>query len=113
MATPVRIPLRGIRLVLVLCAMVCATLSGVALRAAEPCCTVVTIDRAKGVVTLRDTKTGKLEKVVVQNPARLAKLSAGQAADRSIGKRIRYCSIATYEPCLDQERTHNCQPCPD
>jgi hypothetical protein len=25
----------------------------------------------------------------------------------------RYCSVRTAEPCLDQVRTGNCQPCPD
>lgn len=24
----------------------------------------------------------------------------------------RYCSVLSHEPCLDQERTGNCQPCP-
>jgi hypothetical protein len=81
--------------------------------AADPCCSIVSIDQATGVVTLRDNKTGKLEKVAVANGALLAKMSVGQPADRSIGKRVRYCSIRTYEPCLDQERTHDCQPCPE
>ena len=51
--------------------------------AASPCCTIVSIDKATGIVTLRDNKTGKLEKVTVKDPA---KLTAGQAADRSIGQ---------------------------
>jgi hypothetical protein len=25
----------------------------------------------------------------------------------------RYCSVETFEPCLVQQRTGNCQPCPD
>jgi hypothetical protein len=33
--------------------------------AAQPCCTIVGIDKAAGIVTLRDSKTGKLEKVTV------------------------------------------------
>jgi hypothetical protein len=24
----------------------------------------------------------------------------------------RYCSVRSYEPCLEQVRTGNCQPCP-
>jgi hypothetical protein len=51
--------------------------------AASPCCTIVSIDKATGIVTLRDNKTGQLEKVTVKDPA---KLTAGQAADRSIGQ---------------------------
>jgi hypothetical protein len=54
--------------------------------AATPCCTIVSIDKATGILTLRDNKTGKLEKVTVKDPAQLAKLTAGQAADRSIGQ---------------------------
>jgi hypothetical protein len=30
-----------------------------------PCCTIAGFDKAAGVVTLRDSKTGKLEKVTV------------------------------------------------
>jgi hypothetical protein len=91
----------------------CAVLGSAQLPAADPCCSIVSIDKTTGIVTLRDHKTGKLEKVTVKDAARLAQLTVGQPADRSIGKRLRYCSINTYEPCLDQERTHNCQPCPD
>jgi hypothetical protein len=54
--------------------------------AATPCCTVVGIEKAAGIVTLRDSKTGKLEKVTVKDPAQLAKLTVGQPADRSIGQ---------------------------
>ncbi len=25
---------------------------------------------------------------------------------------MRYCSVISFEPCLVQERTGNCQPCP-
>jgi hypothetical protein len=51
-----------------------------------PCCTVAGIDKATGIVTLRDSKTGKLEKVTVKDPAQLAKLSVGQTADRSLAQ---------------------------
>ena len=54
--------------------------------AVTPCCDIVSIDKATGIVTLRDKKTGQLEKVTVKDPAQLAKLTAGQAADRSIGQ---------------------------
>jgi hypothetical protein len=54
--------------------------------AGTPCCGIVSIDKATGIVTLRDNKTGKLEKVTVKDPAQLAKLTVGQAADRSIGQ---------------------------
>jgi hypothetical protein len=54
--------------------------------AVGPCCSIVSIDKATGIVTLRDNKTGKLETVTVKDPAQLAKLTAGQAADRSIGQ---------------------------
>jgi hypothetical protein len=54
--------------------------------ALSPCCSIVSIDKATGIVTLRDNKTGKLEKVTVKDPAQLAKLTAGHAADRSIGQ---------------------------
>ena len=90
-----------------------AALSAPQLRAADPCCSILAVDRDTGVVTLRDNKSGKIEQITVKDRAKLAKLAAGQAADRSIGQRIRYCSINTFEPCLDQERSHNCQPCPN
>jgi hypothetical protein len=51
-----------------------------------PCCNIVKIDKATGQVTLRDTKTGKTETITVKDPAALAKLTVGQAADRSIGQ---------------------------
>jgi hypothetical protein len=54
--------------------------------AAAPCCTIIGIDRAAGIVTLRDSKTGKQEKVTVKDPGQLAKLTVGQSADRSIGQ---------------------------
>jgi hypothetical protein len=77
--------------------------------AADPCCTVVSINKAAGTVTLRDNKTGKLETARVSDPTTLAGLTIGQPTDHLVQ---RYCSISTFEPCLDQERTHNCQPCP-
>jgi hypothetical protein len=54
--------------------------------AAQPCCSVVGIDKTAGMVTLRDSKTGKLEKVMVKDPVQLARLTVGQTADRSIGQ---------------------------
>jgi hypothetical protein len=54
--------------------------------AASPCCTIAGIDKTTGIVTLRDTKTGKLDKVTVKDPSQLAKLAVGQTADRSIGQ---------------------------
>jgi hypothetical protein len=54
--------------------------------AALPCCTIAGIDKAAGIVTLRDSKTGKLEKVTVKDPGQLSKLAVGQSADRSIGQ---------------------------
>jgi hypothetical protein len=56
--------------------------------AAGPCCAIVSIDQAKGIVTLRDTKTGEISKVKVADPAQLAKLKAGQPAERSIGMTV-------------------------
>lgn len=53
--------------------------------AAMPCCTIVGIDKATGIVTLRDSKTGKLEKVTVKDMGQLSKLAPGQTADRGIG----------------------------
>jgi hypothetical protein len=52
----------------------------------DPCCPIVKIDKATGIVTIRDDKTGKLETVTVKDPAQLAKLSVGQKVDRSIGQ---------------------------
>jgi hypothetical protein len=54
--------------------------------ALAPCCGIVKIDNATGIVTLRHNKTGKLETVTLKDPAQLAKLAVGQAADRSIGQ---------------------------
>jgi hypothetical protein len=79
--------------------------------AQAPCCSIVSVDKPNGIVTLRDNKTGEIEKVTVKDPARLEKLKVGQLADR--GLKQHYCSIRSFEPCLDQERTHDCQPCPD
>jgi len=53
--------------------------------ATSPCCGIVKIDKATGLVTLRDNKTGKTETVTVKDPAALAKLTVGQTVDRSIG----------------------------
>jgi hypothetical protein len=50
-----------------------------------PCCSIVAIDKATGVVTLRDNKTGKTETVTVKDPEQLKKLTVGQAAHRDIG----------------------------
>ena len=78
--------------------------------AQAPCCSIVSIDKVKGIVTLRNQKTGEFETVTVKDPARLGNLAVGQLADH--GLRPRYCSVRSFEPCLDQERTHDCQPCP-
>jgi hypothetical protein len=88
----------------------CATLACAGPAAESPCCTVVAIDKASGTLTLRDNKTGRTEKVIVKDAAKLAALTVGQPADRSLAQR--YCSVETFEPCVDQERSHNCQPCP-
>jgi hypothetical protein len=79
------------------------------LLAAHLCCSVVSIDKSTGVVTLRDNGTGKLETVTVHDPGRLARLSVGQRADH--GLQVRYCSIQDYYPCSVQSLTNNCQPC--
>jgi len=39
-------------------------------------------------------------------------LAAGCAAPPAQDNGPRYCSVATHVPCLVQERTANCQPCP-
>ena len=52
--------------------------------AIDPCCGIVSIDKATGIVTLRDSRTGQLEKVKM-DPAQLAALKVGQPVDRSIG----------------------------
>jgi hypothetical protein len=107
-----RRPRVGAKFFLALFALtVCAVLPVPAGLAAEPCCSIVAIDSSTGVVTLRDNKTGKTERVTIKDSARLAKLVVGQQTDRRLGQR--YCSVETFEPCLDQERSHNCQPCPD
>jgi hypothetical protein len=89
---------------------VCALLPASRVFAADDCCSIVAIDATTGTITLRNDNTGKVEKVTVKDPKRLAKLIVGHRTDH-IG--ARYCSISTFEPCLDQVRTHNCQPCPD
>lgn len=80
-------------------------------QAGEPCCSIVSIDKSSGIVTLRDNKSGKTEQVTIRDASRLARLVVGQQTDHRLGHR--YCSVQSFEPCLDQERTHNCQPCPD
>ena len=52
--------------------------------AQAPCCSIVAIDKATGVVTLRDNKTGKLEKVTVRDPKKLATLAVGQPASADL-----------------------------
>jgi hypothetical protein len=49
------------------------------------CCTIVSIDKTTGVVTLRDFKTGKIEKVTVKDPKKLATLAVGQPASADLG----------------------------
>jgi len=39
-------------------------------------------------------------------------LAAACAAPPAQDNGPRYCSVATHVPCLVQERTANCQPCP-
>jgi len=41
-----------------------------------------------------------------------AALAAGCAASLQEQHASRYCSVATYVPCLVQQRTVDCQPCP-
>ena len=53
--------------------------------AMQPCCMIVSIDQAKGIVTLRDNKTGEISAMKVADPAQLAKLKVGQPAERSMG----------------------------
>jgi len=52
--------------------------------AEAPCCSIVSIDKSTGVVTLRDNKTGKLQKVTVKDPKRLATLAVGQPASADL-----------------------------
>ena len=47
--------------------------------AAAPCCGVVAIDQAKGLVTIRDKATGQTHQVTVKDVARLKTLKVGQA----------------------------------
>jgi hypothetical protein len=88
---------------------VCSTLPAPRVLAADDCCSIVAINTTTGTITLRDDKSGKVVTVAVKDPKQLAKLVVGQRTDH-IGQR--YCSISSYEPCLDQVRTHDCQPCP-
>lgn len=50
----------------------------------EPCCSVVSINAASGMVTLRDLKTGSTFGVRVQNKARLNGLRVGHRVDRNL-----------------------------
>lgn len=51
---------------------------------AAPCCPIMAIDQTKGVVTLKDLKTGETFQVRVQNKARLKNLKVGQLVDRNL-----------------------------
>jgi hypothetical protein len=62
-----------------------ASLPALAAMDPQPCCSVVSVDKAAGVVTLRDNKTGQYARVKVTDAAKLAKLQAGQAVDANIG----------------------------
>ena len=44
---------------------------------------MVAVDAAKGVVTLKDAKTGKTFQVTLKDKARLKTLKAGQEVDRN------------------------------
>lgn len=54
------------------------------MKKAEPCCNVVAVNAASGVVTLRDVKTGSTFDVRLQNKARLNGLRVGQRVDRNL-----------------------------
>jgi hypothetical protein len=97
-------------LALLIMLAVCCALPAPLTFAADDCCSIVAIDTTAGTLTLRDDKTGKVVTVTVKDPKQLAKLVVGQRTDHA---GLRYCSISTFEPCLDQVRSHNCQPCPD
>ena len=56
--------------------------------AEAPCCSIVSIDKTTGVVTLRDNKTGKLEKVTVKDPKKLATLAVGQPASTNLAEPV-------------------------
>jgi len=56
--------------------------------AEAPCCSIVSIDKTTGVVTLRDNKTGKLEKVTVKDAKKLATLAVGQPASANLAEPV-------------------------
>ena len=62
----------------------CIALPALQVFAAPPCCTIVSIDKATGIVTLRDNTTGKLEKVTVNDQKKLATLAVGQPASANL-----------------------------
>lgn len=54
------------------------------MKKAEPCCGVVSINAASGVVTMKDLKTGRTFDVRVNDKARLNGLRVGQRVDRNL-----------------------------
>jgi len=57
----------------------CLALPALQAAAEAPCCSIVSIDKATGVVTLRNNKTGKIDKVTLRDPRKLATLSVGES----------------------------------
>lgn len=51
----------------------------------QPCCAVVAIDKASGVVTVRDKSTGQYARLKVTDAAKLETLQTGQEVDAKIG----------------------------
>jgi len=57
----------------------CAAVPALRAGAETPCCSIVSIDKTTGVVTLRNNKTGKIDKVTVKDQRKLATLAVGES----------------------------------
>lgn len=53
-------------------------------RSAAPCCAVVAINQATGVVTLKDLTSGDISQVTVTDKAKLKSLQVGQQVARNL-----------------------------
>jgi len=60
-----------------------------AAQASEPCCNVVAVNAAKGVVKLKDARTGRTCEVTVRNKAWVKALQVAEAADRNVSTTLR------------------------
>ena len=74
---------------LMYCFLVLAPMAAAAQRPLEPCCNITAVDLTKGTVTVRDSKSGKVFRLLVQDRSLFSQLKVGGtigAVDFTTGK---------------------------